>query len=128
MKRTNPNNATARVPKFDLEIDAGTLNELRGLLDQRKKLDDAVNSAPSEIAAGEAELADLRHRLAVLEADVVLVDDAALPEMQKQIEDLSEVIDAKDLAFRRLKGRLKALEDRAPELDNKIEIAIGYLR
>ncbi|EIN02299.1 hypothetical protein WQE_04902 [Paraburkholderia hospita] len=128
MKRTNPNNATVRVPKFDLAIDAETLNELRGLLDQRKKLDDAVSSAPSEIAAGEAELAGLRHQLAMLEADVVLVDDDEFPKLQKQIADLSEVIDAKDLAFRRLKSRLKALEDRAPELDNKIELAIGYVR
>lgn len=126
MKRTNTK--AAEPPRFSLAIDAEIINELRGLLDQRKKLDDAVNNAPTEIATAEAELAALRHRLALLEADVVLVDDAALPALQKQIAELSDVIDEKDLAFRRLKGRLKALEDRAPDIDSKIEITIGYVQ
>ncbi|WP_232443293.1 hypothetical protein [Burkholderia ubonensis] len=76
MKRTNQNAAAAPAPKFDLSIDAKTLSELRELLDQRKKLDDAVNSAPADIVAAEAELAGLRQQFAALEADVVLVDDA----------------------------------------------------
>ena len=128
MKRNSTNASVPQAPRFALAIDAETINELRGLLDQRKKLDDAVNSAPAEIAAGEADLAALRQELALLEADVVLVDEPALPKLQKQIAELSEVIEAKDLAFRRLKGRLKALEDRAPDIDNRIEIAIGYVR
>ncbi|MFM0173189.1 hypothetical protein PQR33_28130 [Paraburkholderia sediminicola] len=128
MKRTNTNATSARAPKFDLAIDADTLNELRELIEQRKKLDDAVNNAPADIFAAEAELSEMRRQLSVLEADVVLVDDAKLPSLQKEIEKLAGTIDVKDLAVRRLKARLEALESRAPDLDSKIEIAIGYVR
>lgn len=128
MKRTNTNATSAQAPKFDLAIDADTLNELRDLLAQRKKLDEAVNSAPAEIFAAEAGLSEMRRQLSVLEADVVLVDDAKLPSLQKEIEKLAETIDVKDLAVRRLKARLEALEARAPALDEKIELAIGYVR
>jgi hypothetical protein len=128
MKRTNTNASSAEAPKFDLAIDAETLNELRELIGQRKKLDDAVNSAPADIFAAEGELSEMRRQLSVLEADVVLVDDAKLPSLQKEIEKLAGTIDVKDLAVRRLKGRLEALESRAPDLDSKIEIAIGYVR
>ncbi len=128
MKRTNTNTAAVQAPKFALAIDAETVSELSGLLDQRKKLDDAVNSAPADIASAEAELAHLRYRLGALEADVVLVEDAKLPALQNEIAQLADTIDAKDLAFRRLKARIDALEARAPDLDTKIELAIGYVR
>ncbi|MCC8396321.1 hypothetical protein LJ656_27400 [Paraburkholderia sp. MMS20-SJTR3] len=128
MKRNNQNEAVAQAPKLTLAIDAETLNEMHGLLDQRKKLDDVMNSAPAEIAAAEAELANLRCQLGALEADVVLIDDAKLPALQKEIAKLADTIDTKDLTLRRLKARVEALEARAPELDSKIEIAIGYVR
>ncbi|QVN19577.1 hypothetical protein [Burkholderia pyrrocinia] len=128
MKRTNQNAAAVPAPKFDLSIDAKTLSELRELLDQRKKLDDAVNSAPADIVAAEVELAGLRQQFAALEADVVLVDDAKLPSLQKEIAKLAGTIDDKDLSIRRMRARLDALEARAPELDNKIDLAIGYVR
>ncbi|KVU21224.1 hypothetical protein WK62_19760 [Burkholderia ubonensis] len=128
MKRTNQNAAAVPAPKFDLSIDAKTLNELRELLDQRKKLDDAVNSAPADIVAAEAELAGLHQQFSALEADVVLVNDAKLPSLQKEIAKLAGTIDDKDLSIRRMKARLDALEARAPELDNKIDLAIGYVR
>lgn len=128
MKRTNTTVAEIQAPRFALAIDAETIDELRGLLDQRKKLDDAVNGAPAEIAAAESELTTLRHQLGALEADVVLIDDAKLPALQKEIAKLADTIDAKDLAVRRIKARVDALEARAPELDGKIEIAIGYVR
>ncbi|TCG03513.1 hypothetical protein BZM27_47985, partial [Paraburkholderia steynii] len=127
MKRTNTN-AAAQAPRFALAIDAETIDELRSLLEQRKKLDDAVESAPAEIAAAESELANLRHQLGMLEADVILVEDAKLPALEKDIAQIAETVDAKDLAFRRLKARLDALEARAPDLDSKIELAIGYVR
>src|ERR1700761_7296685 len=110
MKRSNQNESTTQAQRFSVAIDAEPLNELRGLLDQRKKLDDAVNSAPAEIAAAESELSGLRHQPGVLEADVVLIDDAKLSALQKEIAKLVETIDAKDLSYRRLKARLDALE------------------
>ncbi|KVF38047.1 hypothetical protein [Burkholderia vietnamiensis] len=128
MKRTNQNAASVPVPKFDLSIDAKTLSELRELLDQRTKLDDAMSSGPADIVAAEVELAGLRQQFAALEADVVLVDDAKLPSLQKEIAKLADMIDEKDLSIRRMKVRLDALEARAPELDNKIDLAIGYVR
>ena len=128
MKRTNQNAAAAQAPKLELSIDADTINELRDLIEQRKKLDDAANNAPQEIASAEAELANLRRDLAAREADVVFVDDSKLPTLQKEIAKLSDAIDTKDLAVRRLKARLEALEARAPDLDNKIDLAIGYVR
>lgn len=128
MKRTNQPDLVEQPAPLSLSIDAETISELRTLLDQRNKLDEAVNAAPAQIAAREAELSALRQRLAALEADVVIVDDAALPALQKQITKLSNEVDAVDLDVRRLKGRLNALEARAPDLDEKIEIAIGYVR
>lgn len=128
MKRTNQNAAATEALKFELSIDADTINELRDLIEQRKKLDDAANDAPQEIASAEAELANLHREIAAREADVVFIDDSKLPALQKEIAKLSGAIDTKDLAVRRLKARLEALEARAPDLDNKIDLAIGYVR
>ncbi|MBJ9674502.1 hypothetical protein [Burkholderia gladioli] len=112
----------------NLSIDAETLSNLHDLLDQRKKLDDAVNAAPAEIGAAEAELSALRQQMATLEADTILIDDAQLAQAQKRIQSLDGVIAQKEIGLRRAKARLEALEARAPDLDEKIEIAIGYVR
>ncbi|AYQ89189.1 hypothetical protein EDD84_18720 [Burkholderia gladioli] len=112
----------------NLSIDAETLSNLHDLLDQRKKLDDAVNAAPAEIGAAEAELSALRQQMATLEADTILIDDAQLAQAQKRIQALDGVIAQKEIGLRRAKARLEALEARAPDLDEKIEIAIGYVR
>lgn len=114
--------------KPNLSIDAETISNLRELLDQRKKLDDAVNAAPSEIKFIEDELSNLRQQMASLEADIVLVDEAHVPAKQKQIKALGEVLADKELAVRRKKMLLETLEQRAPDLDEKIEIAIGFVR
>ncbi|HDR8987717.1 TPA: hypothetical protein QDA93_000276 [Burkholderia vietnamiensis] len=114
--------------KPNLSIDAETISNLRELLDRRKKLDDAVNAAPAEINSLETELSSLRQQMATLEADAVLIDEAKLPAKQKQIEALADVITEKDFGVRRAKARLEALEARAPDLDEKIEIAIGFVR
>ncbi|WP_175984465.1 hypothetical protein [Burkholderia vietnamiensis] len=114
--------------KPNLSIDAETISNLRELLDQRKKLDDAVNAAPSEIKFIEDELSNLRQQMASLEADIVLVDEAHVPAKQKQIKALGEVLAEKELAVRRKKMLLETLEQRAPDLDEKIEIAIGFVR
>ncbi|MGU7843011.1 hypothetical protein ACV22V_26490 [Burkholderia sp. AW33-5] len=114
--------------KPNLSIDAETISNLRELLDQRKKLDDAVNAAPAEINSLEIELSSLRQQMASLDADIVLVDEAQLPAKRKQIKALDEVIAEKDLAVQRAKRRLEVLEARAPDLDEKIEIAIGFVR
>ncbi|MFJ1214527.1 hypothetical protein [Burkholderia pyrrocinia] len=114
--------------KPNLSIDAETISNLRELLDQRKKLDDAVNAAPAEINSLETELSSLRQQMASLEADIVLVDEAQLSAKQKQIKALDTAVAEKDLAVRRAKARLEALEARAPDLDEKIEIAIGFVR
>lgn len=119
---------TAAQAKPDLSIDAEAISNLRELLDQRKKLDQAVNSSPAEIDHSEAELVILRQQMASLEADIVLIDEAELPAKQKEINSLAEAISEKDLAVRRAKARLAALEARAPELDEKIDIAIGFVR
>jgi hypothetical protein len=128
MKRTDQNASSATVAKFELSIDADTVNELRDLIEQRKKLDEATNNAPGEIAAAEADLASLHRELAVREADVVFIDDSKLPALQKEIAKLSGAIDSKDITVRRLRARLESLEARAPDLDNKIDLAIGYMR
>ncbi|WP_175872687.1 hypothetical protein [Burkholderia sp. BCC0397] len=112
----------------NLSIDAETISNLRELLDQRKKLDDAVNVAPSEIKFLEDELSNLRQQMAALDAEVVLVDEAQLPAKQKQIKVLDGVIAEKDFAVRRAKARIDTLEALAPGLDEKIEIAIGFVR
>ncbi|MBU9379411.1 hypothetical protein [Burkholderia gladioli] len=112
----------------NLSIDAETLSNLHDLLDQRKKLDDAVNAAPAEIGAAEAALSALRQQMATLEADIILIDDAQLAQSQKRIQALDGVIAQKEIGLRRAKARLEALEARAPDLDEKIEIAIGYVR
>ncbi|WP_208102102.1 hypothetical protein [Burkholderia sp. D-99] len=114
--------------KPDLTIDAETISNLRELLDQRKKLDDAVNAAPAEISALESELSSLRQQMATLDAEVVLIDDAQLPAKQKQIKALDGVIAEKGFSVRRAQARLETLEALAPDLDEKIEIAIGFVR
>ncbi|PAJ77308.1 hypothetical protein CJO71_30140 [Burkholderia ubonensis] len=120
--------ASAAQANPNLSIDAETISNLRELLDQRKKLDDAVNSAPAEIHSLETELSSVRQQMASLEADIVLVDEAHLPAKQKQIKALGEVLAEKELAVRRKKMLLETLEQRAPDLDEKIEIAIGFVR
>ncbi|KVR46382.1 hypothetical protein WM11_31490 [Burkholderia ubonensis] len=127
MPRPNQSGIAAQA-KPNLSIDAETISNLRELLDQRKKLDDAVNAAPAEISSLEAELSSLRQQMASLESDIVLADEAQLPAKQKQIKALDTAIAEKDLAVRRMKARLDALEARAPDLDEKIEIAIGFVR
>ncbi|VWM20544.1 hypothetical protein [Burkholderia lata] len=114
--------------KPNLSIDAETISNLRELLDQRKKLDDAVNSAPAEIHLLETELSSVRQQLAALDAEVVLIDETQLPAKQKQIKVLDGVIVEKDFAVRRAKARIETLEALAPDLDEKIEIAIGFVR
>lgn len=114
--------------KPNVIIDAETINNLRELLNQRKKLDDAVNAAPAEINSLELELSSLNEQMASLDADIVLVDEAQLPAKQKQIKALDTAVAEKDLAVRHAKARLQALEARAPDLDEKIEIAIGFVR
>jgi hypothetical protein len=129
MKRTTQNASASPVPKIAEALgDAEALQELADLIEQRKKLDEAVNEAPQQIAEAEGELAALRSELASKEADVVFIDDSKLPGLQKEITKLVESIDAKDLAVRRVKARLDALEARAPELDAKIDLAIGFVR
>jgi hypothetical protein len=127
MKRTNQSTATIQTtaPTSD---DNEAIRELNELLAQRGKLDEAVDTAPAEIAEAERELANMRQTLAAHEADVVLVDAAKLPALQKDINRLATAIDAKDLEVRRMRARLDALEARAPELDSKIDLAIGYVR
>ncbi|VWD12462.1 hypothetical protein [Burkholderia contaminans] len=120
--------ASAAQAKPNLTIDAETISNLRDLLDQRKKLDDAVNSTPAEIHLLETELSSVRQQMASLEADIVLVDEGQLPAKQKQIKALGEVLAEKELAVRRKKMLLETLEQRAPDLDEKIEIAIGFVR
>lgn len=127
MARTAPP-STAAQGKSNLSIDAETISNLRDLLDQRKKLDDAVNAAPTEIKALEVEFSSLRQQMATLDAEVVLIDEAQLPAKQKQIKALDGVIAEKDFAVRRAKARLETLEALAPDLDEKIEIAIGFVR
>lgn len=112
----------------NLSIDAEAISNLRELLNQRRKLEDAVNAAPAEINSSEAELSSLRQQMASVEADIVLADDGHVPAMQKQINALSKAIAEKDFAVHRAKARLEALEARAPELDDKIEVAIGFVR
>jgi hypothetical protein len=96
---------------------------LNRALDRRKKLDDAVGSAPAQIASAEAELQSLRSELAAKEADIVWVDDAKVPAMEKEIAKLVAAIEAKDREIQRTKGRVKALEDRADEIDAEVEQA-----
>lgn len=129
MKRTNQNAIAAAAPKSSASFeDAEAIRELNDLIEQRRKLDEATNAAPEQIAAAEQELASLRNYMASKEADVVFVDDSKLPGLQKEIAKLSESIDAKELDLRRKKARLDALEARAPELDAKIDLAIGFVR
>jgi chromosome segregation ATPase len=92
-------------------------------LDRRKKLDEAVGSAPAQIAAAEANLQALRSELAAKEADIVWIDDAKVPAMEKEIATLVAAIEAKDREIQRTKGRVKALEDRAAEIDADVEQA-----
>ncbi|ABI87966.1 hypothetical protein CH72_2386 [Burkholderia ambifaria AMMD] len=127
MARTQQLTAAVQA-KPNLTIDAETISNLRELLDQRKKLDDAVNAAPAEISSLEAELSSLRQQMGALEADVVFIDETQLPAKQKQIKALNEVLAEKELAVRRKKVLLETLEARAPDLDEKIEIAIGFVR
>ncbi|WP_144142648.1 hypothetical protein [Paraburkholderia sp. BCC1884] len=129
MKRTNQIASNAEATKSaEPLVDADAINELNELLSQRRKLDDAVDEAPGQIAAAERELSGLRADLAAREADVVFVDDSKLAALQKEIAKLADAVDAKDLAVRRLKARVEALEARAPELDSKIDLAIGFVR
>ena len=92
-------------------------------LDRRKKLDEAVGSAPAQIAAAEANLQALRSELAAKEADIVWIDDAKVPAMEKEIATLVAAIEAKDREIQRTKGRVKALEDRAAEIDADVDQA-----
>jgi hypothetical protein len=105
-------------PEVTAAIDALNL-----ALDRRKKLDEAVGSAPAQIAAAEANLQALRSELAAKEADIVWVDDAKVPAMEKEIARLVAAIEAKDREILRTKGRVKALEDRASEIDADVEQA-----
>jgi len=129
MKRTNQNPIASPAPKISVSFeDATAIKELNDLIEQRRKLDEATNDAPGQIATAERELANLRNDMAAREADVVFVDDSNLQSLQKEIANLAETIDAKDLTVRRMKARFEALEARAPELDAKIDLAIGFVR
>lgn len=99
------------------------IDALNRALDRRKKLDDAVGSAPAQIAGAESELQSLRSELAAKEAEIVWVDDAKVPAMEKEIAKLVAAIEAKDREILRAQGRVKALEDRADEIDAEVEQA-----
>jgi chromosome segregation ATPase len=112
----------AVVFKITPEVTAA-IDALNLALDRRKKLDEAVGSAPAQIAAAESELQSLRSELAVKEADIVWVVDAKVPAAEKEIARLVAAIEAKDREILRTKGRVKALEDRAAEIDTDVEKA-----
>jgi hypothetical protein len=114
--------------QYALTSEAGTVVEdLVTALDRRKKLNDAVETLPREIAAAKLEHQQMTSELASMETDVVWIDASKLPALQKDIAKLSETIQAKDLEIRRAAARLGALEERAPEIDGEIKAAIQML-
>lgn len=107
---------------------AAAVAEFEAMLARRKKLDQAVESAPVQIAETEHELAAMRSSLAAKERDIVFVDDADVQATQKEIIRLANAIDAKDLELRRLKARVEALEAMAPDIDAQVDAAVCAIR
>lgn len=129
MKRSNQNAASPPdVHAATPDDSEDPIKELSELIGQRRKLEAAADEIPAQVQAAEQELAALRGTLASKEASLVLIDEAKLKGLQKEIDAIAESINGKDLALRRLKNRLVALEGLAPDLDEKIDLAIGFVR
>ncbi len=125
MKRTNQ--ASPAPSHADGGINAA-IADFDAMLERRKKLDEAVDDAPAQIADAERELATMRSTLAAKETDILLIDDAKLPALEKEIAQLANAVDAKDLALRRFKARIDAFEAKAPEIDAQIDEAVCRMR
>jgi len=111
-------------PRFSITPEiTEAVDTLTRALDRRKKLDDAVASAPGQITEAEAALQGLRSDLASKEVDVVWIDEAKLPALQREIARIESLIEAKEINARRIKARVQALESRAEEIDAEIEQA-----
>jgi hypothetical protein len=129
MKRTTPAaSAATSSPGLIASAANAAIADFDALRERRKRLDEAVDDALSQIATSERELAMMRTALAAKETDIILIEDAKLPALEKEMEQLANAVDSKDLAVRRFKARIEALEAKAPEIDAQVDEAICRMR
>ncbi|VVE01709.1 hypothetical protein [Pandoraea terrigena] len=121
----HPPKATEVKSRFsDLEA----LQEIEGLLSQRKALEQHADSIPAQIDAAKRQLEAIGGQILDAEMELLTAPEKSIPKITKQRDDLETQQVECELRIRRLQTQLAAIEARAPEIDEKITVAIGFVK
>lgn len=104
------------------------LQDLYNLIEQRRINDEHASQIPDQISLAQIEINSLGAKIADSELALLHVTDKKLPEAIKAREALEQQQVECELRIRRLRTKLSAIEARAPDLDEKIELATGVVR
>ncbi|RRJ34374.1 hypothetical protein [Pandoraea apista] len=105
-----------------------TLREVEALIAQRKALEEHAESLPALIEAAKKELAAIGEQILDAEMSLLEVPEKAIPKVTKQRDDLEKQQVECELRIRRLRTQLTAIEARAPDIDDKIAVQIGFVK
>lgn len=125
MKKAAVTPASNTDTKFS-DLDA--LRDLYDLIEQRRVNDEHASQIPDQISIAQIELDSLGARIVDSELALLQVTDKKLPDAMKAREALEQQQVECELRIRRLRTKLSAIESRAPDLDEKIELATGVVR